>query len=177
MRRYQIPMTTFYNLQPLTPTHINYAVVCDRKLWFFSMAVRLEKESDLVSMGKLIHEGSYEREKKEIEIDGVMKIDFMKIKEGVIHEVKKSRKIKKAHTIQLLYVLYYLKNLGIEHLTGLIDYPLLKKREKVILHNENEQVIRDTVKRAYEIISLEKPPKIEKKRICRKCSYFELCFC
>ena len=106
-----------------------------------------------------------------------MKIDFIKIKERIIHEIKKSRKIKEAHKMQLLYVLYYFKTLGIENFTGIIDYPLLKKREKIVLNSEKEQIIQDTVKKAYNIISMDVPPKKEKKRICRKCSYFELCFC
>jgi CRISPR-associated exonuclease Cas4 len=165
------------NPHPLTPTHINYAVVCSRKLWFFAHAVRLEKESDLVAIGKLIHEQSYNREEKEIEIDGIMRIDFMKIKDGIIHEVKKSRKIEQAHKMQLLYILYYLKTLGIKNFTGIIDYPLLKKREHIALNNENEQVLEETIKGAYKIINLDKPPAKEKKGICKKCSYFELCFC
>ena len=170
-------MTPFCNIPPLTPTHINYAVVCERKLWFFSRSIRLEKESDLVSLGKILHKESYSREKKEIEINGIMKIDFIQAEEGIIHEVKKSRKVKQAHIMQLLYILYYLKNLGIKNFKGIIDYPLIKKKEKVILDEEKEQLILNIIEKAKDIIGLEKPPKKEEKRICKKCSYFELCYC
>ena len=52
-------------------------------------------------LGKVIHETSYERERKEIEIDQI-KLDFLDIRDGVLHEVKKSDKWSEAHEWQVL---------------------------------------------------------------------------
>jgi len=60
----------------------------------------MERNSELVSLGKLLHEESYKRDFKEILIDNI-KIDFLKNKYEV-HEIKKSRKIEKAHIYQLI---------------------------------------------------------------------------
>jgi CRISPR-associated exonuclease Cas4 len=46
-----------------TGTQINYCFVCKRKLWLFSHALSMEQTSDAVSLGKLIHETSYARQK------------------------------------------------------------------------------------------------------------------
>ena len=48
----------------ITGTIINYLHVCPRKLWFFQNHIEMEHTSDLVSMGKLLHEESYSREKR-----------------------------------------------------------------------------------------------------------------
>ena len=78
-----------------TGTQINYYFVCKRKLWFFSHNMELESDSDLVLLGKLLHEHSYKRKLKEVEV-GRIKIDFIE-KTNEIHEVKRSRKIEDAH--------------------------------------------------------------------------------
>jgi len=52
---------TFY-----TGTQVNYYVICPRKLWFFSHFLQMEENSDLVSMGRHIHETSYVKNKKEV---------------------------------------------------------------------------------------------------------------
>jgi len=59
--------------------------------------------SDLVSYGE---------KKKEIVIDDRIAIDF--IQKGdtlILHEVKKGKRLERAHRCQLLYSLYYLKEL------------------------------------------------------------------
>ena len=64
--------------QPIiTGTEVNYYLLCKRKLWLFSRGIQMEHTSDNVFMGKLIDEHSYRRAKKEILIDGIVKIDFM----------------------------------------------------------------------------------------------------
>ena len=60
----------------LTGTQINYYFHCRRQLWYFTHDIRMEPHSDTVFQGKLLHEASYEREKKEIEINNI-KLDFL----------------------------------------------------------------------------------------------------
>lgn len=83
----------------ITGTHFNYYQFCRRKLWLFANGINMEQESDLVYEGKLVHESSYpQRTSKyeEVEIDGI-KVDFYDAKNKVIHEIKKSNKVNKAH--------------------------------------------------------------------------------
>lgn len=156
-----------------TGTQVNYYFVCKRKLWFFSRQLNQEQTSDTVALGKLLHETSYARKRKEIEI-GPIKIDFLKGCE--VHEIKKSKKIEKAHEWQLLYYLWFLKQKGVEA-KGMIDYPLLKQRVEVILTEEKESEILKIMDGIKEIISRVWPPEAAKVHYCKKCSYFELCRC
>ncbi|MBI2183443.1 MAG: CRISPR-associated protein Cas4 [Thaumarchaeota archaeon] len=59
-----------------TGTQINYYFVCKRKLWLFSHNIELESESDLVMLGRLLHEHGYKRKMKEVQVDRI-KVDFM----------------------------------------------------------------------------------------------------
>lgn len=38
-----------------TGTQVNYYLVCKRKLWLFSRNFEMERSSDLVLLGKLLH--------------------------------------------------------------------------------------------------------------------------
>ena len=158
----------------ITATQINYFFVCRRKLWLFSHQINMEHTSELVELGKLLHESSYKREKKEIQI-GPIKIDFIG-KDGVIHEIKKTPSVEKAHAWQLKYYISYLKKLGVENLRGEIDYPKLKKRTEIVLSKEDEIELEQILKDIEEIISKEEVPEVMNKSICKKCSYYELCY-
>jgi len=127
-----------------TGAQISYFFICKRKLWLFSNNLNMEHCSDLVSTGRFVHESSFMRKNKEIQI-GRIKIDFFE-KGGEIHEVKKSRKAEKAHEFQLLYYLYYLKQLGLTDLKGVIDYPLIRKRKTIVLTREKEQELLNVLK-------------------------------
>jgi CRISPR-associated exonuclease Cas4 len=137
----------------------------------------MESTSDLVSIGKLIHEESYSRQKKDEIIDMTISIDFIKKQRGIeLHEIKKSNKMEKAHIFQMLYYLWYLKKRGITSY-GIIDYPKLKKRVRVELTETKESELAKVLDEIKNIISQSKPPSPKRKYICTKCSYFELCFC
>ena len=161
-----------------TGTQVNYHIVCSTKLWLFSHFTSMEQTSDLVSLGKLLQETSFQQTKKDLIIDQKIAIDF--IKKGdklILHEVKKSSRLEKAHITQLLYYLYYLKHeKGIENAEGQIHYPSKRKVVKIKLTPEKELELLKIFQKIKEIISLPKPPKPEKKRYCRKCSYFEFCW-
>ncbi len=135
----------------------------------------MEQNSDLVLLGKLIHENSYQREKKEIEIDGTIKIDFIG-KDKVIHEIKKSDKVEDSHIWQLKYYIWYLKQKGVEGITGKINYPKLKKTMDVFLEPEDDEKINIILKEIKLITNAELPINHGKTKICRSCSYEDLCF-
>jgi CRISPR-associated exonuclease Cas4 len=73
----------------------------------------MEHTSDVVYTGKVVDESSYAREEKSVDIDGVINIDWIDTKTGIIHEVKKSDSVEKAHEMQVLYYLWYLKQKGV----------------------------------------------------------------
>jgi len=157
-----------------TGSQVNYYFVCRRKLWLFSHDLEMEMESDLVLLGKLLHETGYARKFKEVSI-GRIKIDFLE-HGGEIHEVKRSRRVEKAHLFQLLYYLYYLKRLGVD-VKGVLHYPLLRRTVKVELTEEREKEVEAVLEEMRGIISRSEPPLPERKPYCRKCSYYELCWC
>lgn len=158
-----------------TGTQINYYFICKRKLWYFSNYIQMEQESELVELGKFIHETSYQREKKEIMVDNTITIDFTG-NDKIIHEVKKSNKIEKAHIWQLKYYLYYLKQKGVPNVTGELNYPKLKKTEKVSLTDNNEKELKKIFSNIDEIINRDTPPPHINRSFCKKCAYYEFCY-
>lgn len=164
------------NLQDLKTNgiKINYLYVCPRKLWLFDRGIGMESTSDKVLMGKTLGEHSYSREtKRDILIDNLIRIDI--VGEDEIREVKYSNKLKDADRIQLLYYLYYLKSIGVEK-KGVINYPKMMKKEEIILTKDAEKEVENALLKVKEILSLDKPPVLNKLSYCTKCAYYEFCF-
>jgi CRISPR-associated exonuclease Cas4 len=135
----------------------------------------MERENDLVLQGRVIGEESYDRRQKEINIDNVIVLDSFDRKLGIIHEVKKSKSIQRAHIKQVQYYLYYLSNRGIQA-EAEIEYPLLKRKEHVTLSEADRIQLEADLVAIQRIISLPRPPDARKKKICYKCSYYEICY-
>lgn len=160
----------------LTGTQINYYFHCRRQLWYFTHDIRMESSSDTVFQGKLLHKSHFEREKKEIEINNI-KLDFFDIRDGVLHEIKKSPSFSHAHEWQVLYYLYILKQKGIQGISGCINYPKSRTVVDVDLTPEKENQLLNILNNIDKIIEHATPPDVRiKNSICRKCSYFEFCF-
>ena len=135
----------------------------------------MEQNSELVSIGKLLDETSYQREKKGILIDNTIHVDF--IKNGtILHEVKKTKSIEEARIWQLKYYMYYLEKRGVENITAQIDFPLLRETKEIILQKEDKRILENVIKNIEEIVVQEKPPKTIKNKICKKCAYYDLCY-
>lgn len=162
----------------ITGTLINYFYVCKRELWLFANGINMEQNSDLVYAGKLIHEESYPQRSEryeEIEIDGI-KVDYYDAKRKVIHEIKKSDKVDQAHEWQLKYYLYVFERNGIEGVSGILEYPKLRKTSEVFLSDVDRETIKEMEQKIKEIIEGEACPPLEKKGICRNCSYYDFCY-
>jgi len=162
-------------LKPITGVLVNYYFVCKRALWFFAHHIGMEQNSELVQMGKFIDEITFKRAKKHILIDNVINIDFMGIK-GYIHETKKSDKVEEAAIWQVKYYLFFLKKKGLNNFKGIIHYPKLKKQDLIELTKEDEMYLKEILNHIDTIINSKKIPPLTKKPICKKCSYYELCF-
>lgn len=161
--------------EKVTGVMIYYYFVCKRKLWYFCHEIRMEAENEDVLLGKLLDESSYGKNEKHINIDNVINIDFIRDQKE-LHEVKKSRSMEEAGIWQIKYYLYYLQKRGVENLKGKVDYPLLKKVRTIELTEEDcvrlEAILLDVA----EIRERSCPPSVEQQKICKKCSYFDLCF-
>ena len=157
-----------------TGTQVNYYFVCKRKLWLFSRNFEMEHSSDLVLLGKILHESSYPRKTKEIDL-GPIKIDFL-AKGCEVHDIKRSKRIEEAHVYQMLYYLSWLRRKGV-FAKGIIDYPLLRRRQAIELTGEKEKEIELVLEGIKQTLSNPTPPATEKKPYCKKCSYYELCWC
>lgn len=162
----------------ITATLMNLYHVCKREMWLHANGIRFEHTSDLVLEGRLIHEDSYpQRSSKyeEIELDGI-KVDFYDPKRKVIHEIKKSNKVEAAHEWQLKYYIYVFERNGIEGVTGVLEYPTLRKTQEVVLSDVDRERIQEMEVDIQRIISDDDCPPLQKRGICRNCSYFDFCY-
>lgn len=158
----------------LTGTQINYLHICQRKLWLFSHHIEMEQTSDRVALGRLAHEESFQRKRKEVLIDDLIRVDFFE--DDAVHDVKLGKSMEEAHRAQILYYLWYLKQKGVER-KGVINYPKQKRSVEVELTPEMEQQVEEWVRQAQAVIAQETPPVVDElMKICRKCSYAELCW-
>ena len=162
----------------ITGTHFNYYQLCRRKLWLFASGITFEHTSDLVFDGKLIHEDSYKQRSEkyeEIELDGI-KVDYYDIKNQVIHEIKKSNKVERAHLWQLKYYIYIFEQHGIEGVSGILEYPILRKKDAVYLSDADRDMILEMIQGIQQVVDSEICPPLEPKGICKNCSYYDFCF-
>lgn len=136
----------------------------------------MESSSEEVTLGRLLHDRSYSYlSKKEVMLDNLIKIDLLEGDE-VVHEIKHSRKMENAHRWQILYYLFYLKQLGLGDLRGEINYPKLRRREEVSLSPDEESQIPLILKEIKEIEKSPRPYPAEFMPVCKRCSYAELCW-
>lgn len=159
----------------ITGVMVYYYQVCKRKLWYFYNEIQMEQGNENVAIGKTIDEETYKRDEKHINIDNIINIDFIRSK-GILHEVKKSKKIEEASIMQLKYYLYYLYIRGVKEIVGKLDYPLLKQTVDVFLEEEDIKEIKATLEEIQKMISLETPMQLKKTGICKNCAYYDLCY-
>lgn len=162
----------------ITGTHFNYFLVCKRKLWLFSHGINMEQNSGLVEEGKLIHEYSYSQRSskyEEVAIDGI-KVDYYDVRNKVIHEIKKSNKIEKAHEWQLKYYLYVFERHGIDGIRGVLEYPALHKTREIDLSDADKVRIQKMMQSISAIMGQETCPEKCIRGICKNCSYYEFCY-
>ncbi len=138
----------------------------------------MEHTSDLVEMGKLIHESSYpQRAEKysEIELEGI-KIDYYDARNKIIHEVKKSDSYEEAHEWQVKFYIYVLELNGVKGVTGILEYPKMRKTCAIILSDVDREKIQKFEKDIERIISSDTCPERLPQSRCKNCSYFDFCW-
>lgn len=159
----------------ITGMMIYYYIVCKRKLWLFAgKGITMEDQNADVALGQIIDESFYNREDKHINIDNIINIDF--IKDNIVHEVKKSRKIEEASVLQVKYYMYYLKKRGVNGFSAIINYPETRETLTVELTDSDEKMIEEICDDIRKIISSDISPVCENTKICKKCAYYEYCY-
>ena len=151
----------------ITGIMVYYYFICERRLWYFINEINMEQTSELVSIGKLLDETSYSREKRNIMIDNTINIDFIE-NGAVLHEVKKTKAIEEAGIWQIKYYMYYLEQRGIKNVTAKIDFPLLRESKEVILEEQDKEVLVNVVNNIEALSKKSKPPKVIDSKICSK---------
>ena len=160
-------------MDKITGLHIYYYTVCRRKLWYYINECRMEEESELVKIGRLIDESTYMRDEKHIDILGYANIDS--VHGNIIRETKKSKSIEEASVWQMKYYLYILKKYGMSDIKGEICYPEINQKIEVLLSQDDICEIEKISDQIYLLAKSPVPSGINKKGICKKCAYFDLC--
>lgn len=163
----------------ITGTLINYYIHCKRQCWLAANYLNLEDESELVKIGKALHEEKLDDSKNtEIAIDHI-KID--KISQKYLTEIKKSDADPIAAKWQVLYYLSVLDKVGLKR-KGRIEFLEKNKSnsrtEYVELTEENEKELNSIISGITELIDQDKPPATAamQQPKCKKCAYRGYCY-
>ena len=157
-------------------TLINYYIHCKRQCYLFYNKLNLEDNSELVAIGRELHENkTIDRENANISIDN---ISIDKITEDYVVEIKKSNADVDAATWQLYYYLYVLKSKKIMKKGKLefIESNKSKKTQYIELSEDKESELVEIIKNIKEMANSNKIPPAKRIKGCHKCAYFEYCF-
>lgn len=160
---------------PVRGVEVNYYVVCPRKCWLFVHGMEHEAGSELVALGRLLHETAFRRKiERNVEIEGFARVDFTS--KGIVHEVKRGPAQHKSHVMQVAYYLWLLRERGIET-QGILHYPRQRRREIVRLTADLEMELHCILGKIREIRTMPQPPRVPRRMaVCRSCAYDEFCW-
>lgn len=157
-------------------TLVWYYTICPREVWLMANHIEPDQDNENILIGRIIHESSYERETKDVEIEG-MKFDLVKGKAGnlLVGEIKKSSRAAESSRLQLAFYLYRLKQMGVEA-KGVLMFPTERKRIEVILDDELIETLENIMTNITRILDSGSPPPAVRNKYCRQCGYNELCW-
>ena len=160
----------------ITGTLIWYYYICKREVWLMAHGLEPDQDNPYIDIGKLIHETSFRREKKEIQFDNV-KMDIIADGENraLVSEIKKSSRFKESATMQLAFYLNKLREAGVDA-SGELRFPSEKRREKVELSDDIVRQLELACEDIKSIVTLDVPPRPEKSKYCSSCGYREFCW-
>lgn len=157
-------------------TLINYYFHCRRQCYLHGNRLNLEDNSEIVKIGKALHEEKATNDNSEISIDNI-KID--KLTNEYLTEVKKSDADVEAAKWQLLYYLKVLKDKGIIRKGKLECIEKNKSDTKILyfeLTSEIEIELLNYIDKIERLLIGNKVPEVLNKRKCKKCAYYEYCY-
>lgn len=157
-------------------TLVNYYFHCKRQCYLMGNRLNLEDNSEIVQIGKALHEERAQKENTEISIDNI-KLD--KLTAEYLTEVKKSDADEESAKWQLLYYLKVLKDKGIRR-KGRLEFVEKNKGGKrtvvIELTEEAEENLHRYVIDIEELIAGDITPPVLGKASCKKCAYYEYCY-
>lgn len=157
-------------------TLINYYFHCRRQCYLHGNRLNLEDNSEIVKIGKAIHEEKAQGKDTEIAIENI-RLD--KLTSEYLTEVKKSDADVEASKWQLLYYLKVLKDKGIVR-KGKLEFVEKKQSNKKIviveLSMEEERKLEQYIKEIELLLQCEEVPEGIEKAQCKKCAYYEYCY-
>nr|WP_265588934.1 CRISPR-associated protein Cas4 [Terrisporobacter petrolearius] len=156
---------------------INYYFHCKRQCYLHGNRLNLEDNSEIVKIGKAIHESKAEDGKNtEISIDNI-KLD--KLSSEYLTEIKKSDADVNAAKWQLLFYLKVLKDKGICR-KGKLEFIEKNKTDKKVLYLElsedTEKELNKHTQDIEQLIDSDIIPDTLNKPKCKKCAYYEYCY-
>lgn len=158
-------------------TLINYYFHCKRQCYLHGNRLNLEDNSEIVKIGKAIHEEkSLGSENTEISIDNI-KLD--KLTSEYLTEIKKSDSDIDAAKWQLIYYLKVLKEKGIIRKGKLEFIEKNKSNKKIMIFELTEEIeiqLSIYVQEIERLIQDDKIPDVINKQRCKKCAYYEYCY-
>jgi CRISPR-associated exonuclease Cas4 len=161
----------------LTGTLVWYYAICPRECWLMAHQLEPEREFDLLEQGRLNTEAHYQREKKEIELPGGVRVDKVRREGGklILSEIKKSSKFLAAARLQLAFYLWVLEQEGVKAV-GEVLMPEERKREEVTLEGETRSQLMQALEEIPKLIAQPTPPVAKWIRYCNPCAYAEFCW-
>ncbi len=158
----------------ITGLMIQYFHVCKRELWFMSRGIDIDRETTNIQRGTHVDETSYNDSRSSFMIDNRIQLDVLD--SGDVMEVKVSSALEKPARMQLLFYLWYLREIhGVEK-NGVLAYPTERKRESVTLTKKTTEQIESTINGILQVVNQDQPPALKKKPYCDSCLYQDLCW-
>jgi len=136
----------------------------------------MERGNEMVEIGRHISSFSYGDRKHEWDIDNTIVIDWIDFKNRVIHEVKKSPRLERAHIWQVKYYLYYLREKGLHGFKGIINYPKYRRSVDVVLADADIPELISIIEGINELRCCGSVPPPVKLPYCSRCAYYEFCW-
>jgi CRISPR-associated exonuclease Cas4 len=158
----------------ITGLMVQYYHVCERELWFMSQGIDIDRETTNIQRGTHVDETSYRESRSSFQIGNRIQLDLLD--SGDVMEVKVSSALEKPARMQLLFYLWYLREIHDIDKDGVLAYPTERKRESVELDRENSNAVEDTIEGILGVVNLDSPPELEKKPYCGSCLYQDICW-
>lgn len=157
-------------------TLINYYFHCKRQCYLHGNRMNLEDNSEVVKIGKALHEERAGNDNSEIAIENI-RLD--KLTKEYLTEIKKSDADVEAAKWQLLFYLKVLKEKGIKR-KGKLEFIEKNKSQKktVILEltEEAECELNHHVEAIEQLLDSDQVPPVLGKASYKKCAYYEYCY-
>lgn len=156
----------------VTGIAIQYAVICERELWFYLHGVDIDRDNSHIATGSSVDEHFYTDAETYV-LDSMIAPDILE--DGRIVEVKPTSNKTNGPKMQLSYYLWYLQEFYDLEKTGVLAYPTERKREEVILTEERANTVEELIDTVYEMYTASSPPEFEEKPVCGSCAYRDFC--